>query len=197
MDLTKIDWAVVMATLISPIVAVLITLWYQGRERIYQRRLAVFTTMMRCRKQRIGAEYVGALNLVPVEFHNSALVLKLYKELMSILEDTGWKNGEDAANRLIGKVEAKSTELLSAMAKRLSIKLEQMDIHGGAYMPSAWLDEQASNMAMREVLLKVLSGQQPISFQFHQSSSLPSTPSPTSMEAGWGELAKALEDKKF
>jgi hypothetical protein len=195
MDWSKIDWAVVAATLIGPAVAVGITLWYQNRDRAYQIKLTVFTTMMRLRRHQLSGEYVGALNLVPVVFHNAPTVVTRYKELMSILSDPSWKTGDDAVHRLVGNTEAKATELLSEMAKALSIQLEQMDIHRGAYAPEGWANEEELSKAIRTAAVKVLQGAQPIAVQVRQASDLPQTQAPNDL--GWDKLAKALFEKEI
>lgn len=42
------EWSIVIATVVGPIAAVAITLWYQKSDRNYQRKIAVFSIMMRC-----------------------------------------------------------------------------------------------------------------------------------------------------
>lgn len=188
------DWAVVIATFVGPIVAVGITLWHQDRDRAYQRRLAVFTTMMRLRRHQMAGEYVGALNLVPVEFHRVPAVVQRYKDLMNTLSDPGWQGAPEAIRRLNEQTETRSTELMAAMATSLSIRLEQMDILRGAYAPQGWLDDEALGQATRRKVLDVLSGQQPLTVQLQPT---PPPPPPYAPEAqeGWGAVAALFERK--
>ena len=75
-------------------VAVAITLWYQTSDRIYQRRLAVFSTMMRWRRHIMSIDFVGSLNMVPVDFSDSREVMARYGELFTIFQDSGWESGK-------------------------------------------------------------------------------------------------------
>ncbi len=152
-------WAVVIATLVGPVVAVVITLAYQAADRKYQRKSAVFTTMMKMRRRQLSAEYVGALNMVPVEFHDSIHVTQKYRELIEIYSDSGWKaNNPDVIARLNERVDTKAAELMSEMAKDLKIKITDIQIMKGAYAPQGWDDEEVFDRSMKIAFAEILAG---------------------------------------
>jgi hypothetical protein len=159
------EWEVVLATFVSPIIAVAITLWHQGRDRTYQRRLTVFTTMMRMRRHPLSTDYVGALNLVPIEFHSKGIVISKYKELMSIYADPSWISGGQAIERLVNSADTKAAELLSSMATVLKVKIDSIDILQGGYSPKGWSDEEALQQNVKYSLNEILSGQKPLQIQ--------------------------------
>jgi hypothetical protein len=55
-------WAVVLATFLGPIAALLITFVRDSRTQKYNRRLHVFRTLMATRKIAISPDHVNALN---------------------------------------------------------------------------------------------------------------------------------------
>lgn len=162
------EWAVVAATVVGPVAAVIITLWYQASDRRYQRKVAVFSTMMRWRRHILAVDFVGSLNLVPVEFSNSPKVVSRYQELFQLFEDSGWRS-EDLVirNRLIDSINSKTTELLSAMASDLHIKIDQIQILKSAYAPQGWADEEERSRNLRDRAEMLLRGEIRLPVEIH------------------------------
>ncbi|MBW9090071.1 hypothetical protein JNB91_19875 [Rhizobium wenxiniae] len=156
-DWSKVDWAVVLATFVGPIVAVGITLWYQERSSRNKSREDLFVSMMRTRRMPTNIEFVGALNLVPVHFWKDKLVMQRYSELMAVFSDPSW-NVIDARLRLIEQVELKVAYLLSELSKAVGRPVEQLEILRGAYAPQGWKDEEQAQADLRSALAQLLSG---------------------------------------
>lgn len=126
-------WAIVAATGLGPILAVLITFWRDGRNSLHMSRLYVFRTLMATRRVGISPEHVNALNLVEVDFYKCANVQKqwqLYKEhLFSTgLADEAWHEKQE---RLLAN-------MLFEMATALRFKIPAMEIFKGGYAPKGW-----------------------------------------------------------
>lgn len=89
-DWSRVDWAIILATIVSPISAVIITLWHQKRWSKRLSRENIFVTMMKTRRNPTNVEFVGALNLVPVSFYSYKTVMHRYADLMDTFEDPSW-----------------------------------------------------------------------------------------------------------
>lgn len=64
----------------SPVVAVGITLWIEGRRRDRDGKMIVVRALLATRHLPGDSNYSTAINLIPAEFHNKATVMAAYKE---------------------------------------------------------------------------------------------------------------------
>lgn len=103
--------AVVIATLLGPILAVLVTRWIDNRRQHKSRQMEVFRALMRSRRSALSADYVTALNTVEVEFAGIASVENAQRELFRHLNLT--PQPADWIDRL----RRLQTRLLYAMAR--------------------------------------------------------------------------------
>jgi hypothetical protein len=138
----------VIAILLSPIIAVLITLWYQSYKEKRDAKFRLFLTLMAHRKENpLTIEHVNSLNLIDVVFANHPKVLQLWHEYYNLLNTrpanvVAWEN--------------KHVELLSEMATELRYgKLKQTDILK-FYTPQSHTDQLVMNAEMQKELLRVL-----------------------------------------
>lgn len=69
-------WAVVLATFLGPIFAILVSRFLEKRASLENRRLWTFRTLMATRRIGLSAEHVGALNTVEVDFYGCRNVEK-------------------------------------------------------------------------------------------------------------------------
>ena len=118
----------IIAIIVGPISAVFITRLLDDRRARRDRRWEIFRTLMRYRLKAMHAEFVGALNLLEVEFHNDPPVIKGWKSLLETFSRPDL--ADQRANALV--------RLLDAIAKNLDVSIEQLDISSGAYSPQGW-----------------------------------------------------------
>jgi hypothetical protein len=140
----------ILAILLSPVIAVGITLWWQRRKETSDRKHNLFMTMMAQRKS-IPPSYdlVKAINLIEVVFADSPDVLKLWHEYFDLLVSS--KTEVEIQQR-----ERKYLDLLHAMAKALDYeKIKQTDIDR-FYFPVAHGDQAQITAKMQQELLRVL-----------------------------------------
>lgn len=158
--------SIVAATFVGPIIAVMITLWYQQYSLSRQSRMELFSVLMRNRRNNLATEYVSGLNMVPVHFHNKPKVLEKYATLMTTLSDLSWKNPERVSD-LVDKANTDLAYLLSEMSKVVRTPVDQIQILKGAYAPQGWQDDadRARNIQFR--LLEVLEQGRPLSVLAH------------------------------
>jgi len=138
----------VIAIIIGPVSAVIITLAYQNYKEKRDTKIKLFLVLMAHRKSYpISHNWVQALNLIDVVFANHPKVVKLWHEHYDYLHE----ETKDYTKR-----EHKYLELLSAMAKVLGYSnLQQTDIDK-FYTPIAHGDQATLNHKVQTELLRVL-----------------------------------------
>jgi hypothetical protein len=134
MTISSDTWAIVAATGLGPIIAILITLWRGAVTSKYHRRLHVFRTLMATRKIGISTDHVNALNLVEVDFYKCHKVEATWSQYKDHLNDTS--KPEDEIWR--EKKEKLLAMLLFEIAAVLGFKLPAIEIFKGGYAPIAW-----------------------------------------------------------
>ena len=117
---------------------------------------------MRYRRDPMNPNFVGALNLIEVEFSKDQKVTKAWKDLFSEFKEV-WPKGlsEEQITALNAKRFEAQTRLLSAVAKNLGLSIGQLDIQG-AYSPRAWDDLEAEQTHLRQLAIEIASGQKAV-----------------------------------
>ena len=138
----------ILAIILGPIVAIIITLTYQTHKEKRDTQMRLFLTLMAHRKAFPPTfAWVESLNLIDVVFAKHPKVVQLWHEYYDYLHE----KTEDYTKR-----EHKDLELLSAMAQCLGYKkLQQTDIDK-FYTPIAHGDQAALNYKVQTELLRVL-----------------------------------------
>lgn len=129
-------WAVVLATAVGPIGAVLISFWRESRQDRKDRRLYIFRTLMSTRRLIVSKEHVSALNLIEVEFFGHA-------EVMSKFND--YKNHLNSSADESQKWEEKREKLFALMLEKIGacvgVSIQAMNLYKDGYYPRRWDDE--------------------------------------------------------
>ncbi|MEA5502072.1 DUF6680 family protein [Halotia wernerae UHCC 0503] len=137
----KVDWAVVLATFLGPIIAVLITRWRDNKSMEKGRQIHVFRTLMATRRQKINTDHVAALNLIEIEFYNINSVQEAWRAYLKHLTvaDPGRELSQEEFQAREATRQDLITKLLFEMAKYLGFSnLEQIEIRNGGYAPEGW-----------------------------------------------------------
>ena len=115
------DWSLFIATALSPCIAVLVTLWWQGRKEKRDAKIRLFTTLMTFRKSYvISYDWANALNVIDVIFADCRDVVDCWHEFYGMLHQTN--ANLEARNH-------KYLELMSKMAVSLGFnRLQQTEI---------------------------------------------------------------------
>ena len=138
----------IVAVILGPVCAVLITLWYQARKEKRDGKLRLFFTLMAHRKSMPPTQaFVEGLNLIDVIFAKSPRVLQLWHEYYDLL---------CSDPPTIALWEHKYIDMLTEMARDLRYaKLKQTDIEK-FYKPVAHGTQQQMNEKIQVELLRVL-----------------------------------------
>ncbi len=171
--------AVIFATLLSPLLALVATIIYQKQDRRYQLRLSVFVDLMRSRRKNLSQEYVNSLNLVPVVFHDKPKIVSAFKGLMNVYESNDWRihpespNWNEVRQRLDQTLQNKTAVLLSTMAEVVRVKVDQLTILQGAYLPEQWYHEETLESEIKQSLRAILKNERPLPVFAHVASVVP------------------------
>jgi hypothetical protein len=145
-------WVNILAILLSPVVAVLITVYLQSRKEKRNQKLWIFNTLMATRHAPIIDENVRALNMIDVVFHDSEQVRELWHEYFEMLCNQGLNNPLGYGQR-----QKKNLELITAMAKVLGYgkSITHLDVDR-AYSPVGLGAQSQTSQEIAGELLRVL-----------------------------------------
>ncbi len=103
-----------VAILTSPVVAVLISVWLEGRREQRRNKFWVLTNLLAHRGDLPHPESVLALNMIDLAFHKNQKVRELWHQLYDMACNEGLNSPVGAEERV-----KKANELIAAVAKVL------------------------------------------------------------------------------
>ena len=115
------------------------------------RKYDIFRTLMRTRMVPLPWEHVGALNLVEVELIEHTEVVQAWKAYLENLAQPVPSYNDDIYNRSRQDRDALLTSLLDKIAQALDIKISQLDILQGNYVPRGWSDDNQEQRCLGAV----------------------------------------------
>ena len=123
---------------LSPIVAVLITLWVEGRRRDREGKMAVVRMLMATRHLPSDPSYSTAINLLRVEFADCRPVMNAYREYHRNIrrEQPGTMEGVVMLDQ---DISGSQTKLLSAVMNAVGMKVSEVDLSIEAYAAAGFI----------------------------------------------------------
>lgn len=148
--MTGVETINLAALITSPIAAVLITLWWQGRKEQRDAKRRLFLTLMAHRRANPPTvEWVNALNVIDVVFADHVQVVQLWHEYYAGLANP-------PSNQNYESREHTYLLMLSAMARSLGYtRLEQTDIDK-YYSPQSHANIARMNFEIQIEWLRIL-----------------------------------------
>jgi len=142
----------IIAVLLSPVIAVLITLYLQNRREKRNQKLWIFNTLIATRHSPVIEENVRALNMIDVVFHDSQRVRQLWHEYFGMLGNEGLNNEVGWSQR-----QKKNLEMITEMAKVLGYgeAITYLDVDR-VYYPVGLGSQSQKQAAIADELLRVL-----------------------------------------
>lgn len=164
----------IIAVVMGPILAVLITRFIDDQRAAKARKLDIFRSLMKTRRMPIHFEHVGALNLVEVEFIGNKEVIKAWRDYLGNLgNELPPFDQRDRYNDELKRRDSYHTKLIHEISKVLNLHVEQLDILEGNYVPQGWHDDDWEQRLARRGLINVLYGKAPIITQPHLPPQMP------------------------
>jgi hypothetical protein len=125
-------WLTVAAITVSPVIAVGITLWIEGRRRTRDGKLLILRQLMVTRHLPADPNYSAAVNLVPVEFNHDPAVMTEYKSYQTAINQLP-NNEPEAIARSNSVVITAQTKMIFAIMRSLKLKASEADLPVEAY----------------------------------------------------------------
>jgi Family of unknown function (DUF6680) len=169
-------WSILAATFLGPIAAVMMTRYIDRQRERNARRLWIFRTLMATRRTWLSAEHIAALNQIELDFQKDVGVMNAYRMYMKHLTTPFEPKDND---RVGHERQSMRTKILSEMAKTLGIRVEQLDIFEGGYVPQGHVDIEREQASIRKLLLEIADGKRSLPIEV-RTGALPQIP----MEVG-------------
>jgi hypothetical protein len=151
------DVLMIAATAISPLIAVQVTRYLDGRNEEQARKLKVFKTLMATRAYSLSQAHVEALNTIDLEFSpkkkSEKAVLDVWQQYLDHLGNTQMDPNAWATRRMDLLV-----EMLYAMGVALGYDFNRTQIKNGTYSPGAHGRLENEQARIRELMIELLDG---------------------------------------
>jgi hypothetical protein len=123
-------WLTLVALVTGPVVAVLITLYVDGRRKVREARVGVLRALISTRHLPGDPIFSAAINLVPVEFNNDRGVMTAWNAFIA-----AWQVivPDDAAEKNEELIRARLTSLIFKIMLALGFKLPETEIQTSAF----------------------------------------------------------------
>ena len=129
------EWIMVLAVLVGPIAAVIITLWHQGRKQKREQKITLLRHLLAFRQLPADANFSHAINMIPIEFADNIGVLKAHREFIQSAYATG--DDDEALSQTRG---IKQTRLIYEMARSLGFDIRETDLQTEAYTATGFVE---------------------------------------------------------
>ena len=128
--------AIMAATVIGPVAAVCITLWYQDRTKNREQKLVLLRMLSATRGLPGDINHSAALTLVPVEFAKSNEVMKKHKSYLEEIDKTDENGGLSSPQECINKYH----DLLHAIFKDLGYVFDHEAVRNQGVLTRGYTD---------------------------------------------------------
>ncbi len=175
-DLTASVWLVVLATIAGPVVAVQAQKFIERAREKREGRRRLFYALMGTRAARVAPDHVRALNMIDLEFYGRKILgfrLQFPSERAVI---NAWRIYQDHLNQFpegrdeppegaaawVARGDDLFTELLYFISVALGFDFDRVQLRRGIYNPRAHDQNERAYLAIRDGLVRLLSGTEPL-----------------------------------
>jgi hypothetical protein len=167
------EWLLIAVTAAGPVLAVQAQKWVERAREAHNRKLWIFNTLMMTRGARVAPDHVRALNGIDLAFYGHRVLGKAFRgkaaqAVLDVWHDYHEHLSTPPANPIPTEADqrqwnAKGDELflnlLQALAEATHHKFDRQQLRMGGYMPIAQGEIETEQKAVRQLALRVLSGQ--------------------------------------
>ena len=133
------EWLTLLGIVTGPIVAVVITLWVDGRRRARDQKSQVMRLLLNTRHLPSDPSYTIAINSIPVEFNKDKKVMAAWHVYIDAVRYKASPENTDVA---LADLRAKQTKLIFEVMKSLGYALAETDIQNSAYAAGGYVDRE-------------------------------------------------------
>jgi hypothetical protein len=146
------DWLTLLAIVVGPLVAVLITFVMEGRRRTMSNRLRIVRMLLATRHLPAHPDYNAAVNLIPAEFNDQPKVMEAWRRYLDLVREyPSVEHQPDHQKR----VDAAQSKLILEGMLSAGLDLSEGDIQTLAYASKGFVDRDMiyikSLQAMTEI----------------------------------------------
>ncbi|MGR2708799.1 DUF6680 family protein [Pseudomonas sp. AU10] len=152
---------IILATLLSPLIAVQVTRRLDVRNEIRGRKLSIFQTLMATRSYATAWTHVEALNRIDLEFSKSHKKEKAVVEAWKAYHDH-LRTGDSTTTHWGATRVDLLVDLLHKMAIVLDYDFDKTHIKNSSYAPDYHFHTESQLSAIRQGLSEVLAGVRPL-----------------------------------
>jgi len=156
--MTLTDILMILATALSPLIAVQVTRHLDDRNEERGRKLAVFKTLMATRAYNISPAHVEALNRIDLEFSAKKLREKAVLDIWQQYLDHLGNLQMEASAWNVRRVDL-LVDLLYAMGQAVGYDFNKTQIKNGTYSPTAHGRVEEEQERVRKLVLELLEGE--------------------------------------
>jgi hypothetical protein len=162
------DWAIVVSTILGPILAVQAQKAVEDFKEVRSRKIGLFETLMATRASRVSPEHVRALNMIDLVFYGERTlgmhrrsskeqhILDAWKRYRYHLNN---KLPDEPIQSWVAKGDELFTNLLYAMAQDISYKFDRVQLKLDSYSPVAHAELEAEESELRKATISLINGQ--------------------------------------
>lgn len=125
------EWAIVSATFLGPVFAVMITLFIQSRNQLRERKTQLVRWLVSSRNLKASPEYYLSLTLIPIEFSKNKKVLAARRALIQKSTDGTAENEQK-----MSEIDNLISDLVFEMMRDLGYRAYHSDVRNIAYTPN-------------------------------------------------------------
>jgi hypothetical protein len=155
------DWLTVVATLLSPLIALQVSELIARRRQKREEQIQIFKTLMATRASSLDQRHVESLNMIDVIFSANTRTEKqirhLWKQYLDHLGDKTYSR-ESWRNRQLEL----QVDLLHAIAIHLGFDFDKTHIKNQCYHPEGYGHLEDDQQQIRKSLKAILSAEKPI-----------------------------------
>ena len=170
-SIVRMELSMLLAVLLGPILAVQAQKWLERARASRNRKRWIFDTLMATRAVRVSPEHVKALNMIDLAFYGRRLFSATYKTRREKQVVEAWREYLDHLNQIVAQGQLNDwtsrgeelfVNLLFAMSKDMDFDFDRVQLKRGIYYPRGHDELAFDHLAIRKLLVKVLSGERPL-----------------------------------
>ena len=174
--MTISDYAMILAVILGPILAVQTQKWIESWRADNERKKWIFKTLMATRGTPVSPTHVQALNMIELEFSikdpQEKAVLEAWRVYLDHLSSGPTKLQDQDYHILLDTWSSKSrdflVDLLHTMGKVLKYDFDKVQLKKGAYTPQGHAEIEFEQAILRKGTIDILAGRRALPVEIKQ-----------------------------